>query len=205
VAGVGSDTIRGMDNNPAYTYNYGVEFNSKTAVVSQAGMDGGDGGWAVLYGADPVSPGTGLLNIAIDEDQIANNERRHTTEQVAYFIIDPPAVDLGLIADDSSDHDSGEIVRPEIWRHLNVEILDRIDGPAMVENQNSGVKSHLQVVEDSNEMSLSSDQFFEEHRSFWMDGDFDRSRDELKRQEGVELETVGLDEFFGSGLFDAFA
>jgi hypothetical protein len=30
------------------------------------------------------------LNLAIDEDQSNDTERRHTTEQVAYFIIDPP-------------------------------------------------------------------------------------------------------------------
>ena len=73
-----------------YSYNPPAGFNAKTAVVSQAGMDGGDGGWAMLYGSNPLPAFGGTLDVAIDEDQIANSERKHTTEQVAYFIIDPP-------------------------------------------------------------------------------------------------------------------
>ncbi|MFV2068912.1 MAG: hypothetical protein ACC645_18250, partial [Pirellulales bacterium] len=92
VAGVGTDIVRGFDNGPAYQYSYAPMANAKTAVVSQAGMDGGDGGWAVLYGSNPLPTSSGTLDVAIDEDQIANSERAHTTEQVAYFIIDPPPV-----------------------------------------------------------------------------------------------------------------
>ena len=46
-------------------------------------MDGGDGGWAVLFGDDPIVT---KINLAIDEDQISDGERAHTTEQVAYWI-----------------------------------------------------------------------------------------------------------------------
>ncbi len=97
-AGVTNDFVRGTDNVSnanGYQYDYDISFNSKAAVVSNAGMDGGDGGWAVLYGNDPVSPFSSLINVAIDEDQIANTERKHTTEQVAYFVVDPPIVDDG--------------------------------------------------------------------------------------------------------------
>ena len=46
-------------------------------------MDGGDGGWAVLYGNNPISTN---LNLAIDEDVIGDSDRAHTTEQVAYWV-----------------------------------------------------------------------------------------------------------------------
>ena len=95
-AGVTNDFVRGTENvssSTGYQYDYGVSFNSKAAVVSNAGMDGGDGGWAVLYGDNPVDPYSSKINIAIDEDQILNSERKHTTEQVAYFVVDPPIVD----------------------------------------------------------------------------------------------------------------
>jgi subtilisin-like proprotein convertase family protein len=101
-AGVSSDFVRGAENvtnSTGYEVDYGVAFNSKAAVVSNAGMDGGDGGWAVLYGNNPVAPGTGKVNVAVDEDQIRDSERRHTTEQVAYFVIDPPLAPAATAVD----------------------------------------------------------------------------------------------------------
>jgi len=59
------------------------------AVVSQAAMDGGNGGWAVLYGASPLSATT--LNLAVDEDQANDAERKHVTEQVGYIVFEPGA------------------------------------------------------------------------------------------------------------------
>jgi hypothetical protein len=47
-------------------------------------MDGGNGGWAILYGTDPIT--NGGLKLAIDEDWAWDSERRHTTEQVAYLV-----------------------------------------------------------------------------------------------------------------------
>ena len=84
VAGVGTDIVRGMDNSPAYSYVVPVAGTSVAAIVNLAGMDGNDGGWAVLYPPTPISFGT--LNMAVDEDQVSNSERRHTTEQVSYLI-----------------------------------------------------------------------------------------------------------------------
>ncbi|MHC4400846.1 MAG: hypothetical protein ACYTG0_14310 [Planctomycetota bacterium] len=60
--------------------------NSKAAVASQVAMDGGNGGWAVLYGSDPITPTGSTLKLAIDEDQAKDSERKHTTEQVASFV-----------------------------------------------------------------------------------------------------------------------
>jgi len=90
VVGLGADSIRGVDNSPPYSNSYNVMSNSKTAVVTQAGMDGYNGGWAFLYGNSPITPTDSTINIAIDEDQSADSERRHTSEQVVFWIIDPP-------------------------------------------------------------------------------------------------------------------
>jgi hypothetical protein len=87
VAGLGSDSIRGMGNRPPYTYSLGdLSFTPSTAIVSQAAMDGTDGGWAVLYGTDWFTGGR--LSLAIEEDWVWDTERRHTNEQVAYILFD---------------------------------------------------------------------------------------------------------------------
>lgn len=97
-AALGSDTVKGVGDSPAYSYGY-TPFTAgipRAAVVSMAGMDGGNGGWAMMYGGNPLptAGGGGVLYLAIDEDQSKDTERRHTTEQVAYFIIDPPVESL---------------------------------------------------------------------------------------------------------------
>ena len=63
------------------------------AIASMAGIDGGDGGWPVLYGAGAVGPSK--LNLAIDEDNMLDAERGHTDEQVGYLVLDGnPAADV---------------------------------------------------------------------------------------------------------------
>ena len=86
VAGLGGDKIRGMGNNPPFTYNLSGLSSASTAIVSQAGMDGGDGGWPVLYGTSPVS--ATQLRLAIEEDWYWDSERNHTTEQVGYIVFE---------------------------------------------------------------------------------------------------------------------
>ena len=71
VAGVGGDTVRGVGNG-TYQYSYDAMPNAKTAVLSSAGMDGGDGGWAVLRGSNPASYRPAARSTwSIDEDQRA--------------------------------------------------------------------------------------------------------------------------------------
>jgi RHS repeat-associated protein len=53
-------------------------------------MDSDDGSWAVLYGAAPLSATS--LDLAVDEDQIGDSERRHNTEQVAYLVFEQALV-----------------------------------------------------------------------------------------------------------------
>lgn len=82
-AGVGEDIVRGIQND-SYSYEMSHISNATSAILSSAGMDGTDGGSPILVGHDAVVGNTIML--AIDEDQLADNERRHTTEQVAYIV-----------------------------------------------------------------------------------------------------------------------
>ncbi|KAG1694951.1 hypothetical protein GQR58_006878 [Nymphon striatum] len=54
---LGADTVRGVTNNPPYTYNLPNSYNYEFGIASQNAEDGGDGSWAVLYGADPLALG----------------------------------------------------------------------------------------------------------------------------------------------------
>jgi hypothetical protein len=86
VAALGGDTVRGMENRPPYNYNFSGLASASAAIVSQAAMDGTDGGWAVLYGPNAVS--ATRLRMAIDEDWYLHSERNHTTEQVFYIVFE---------------------------------------------------------------------------------------------------------------------
>ena len=86
LAGLGSDSVWGVGDSPPNNYSFGGFSTASTAIVAQSGMDGGNGGWAVLYGQNPVTPSN--LNLAIDEDQLKDSERSHTTEQVSYAIFE---------------------------------------------------------------------------------------------------------------------
>jgi len=78
---LGPDTIRGVNNNPPFSY--GVSGDFETAVLTQAAEDGGNGGWAVLYGSDPLPANS--VRLAIDEETVeGDTSRGHTTEEVYY-------------------------------------------------------------------------------------------------------------------------
>lgn len=80
-AGLGTDIIKGP-NNTGFTYELQHDV-ARGAVLSAAGMDGGNGYWPVLFGTYPIEPG--LIRLVVDEDQIHDDERAHTNEQVAYL------------------------------------------------------------------------------------------------------------------------
>ena len=86
VAVLGTDSIRGVGNSPPYSYSLSGLLAVSAAIVSSAGMDGGNGGWPILYGATPVA--TTSLALGYEEDQARDSERNHTTEQVAYIVFD---------------------------------------------------------------------------------------------------------------------
>lgn len=91
-AGLSSDVVRGIDNGPPFTGSFLTPFPvaPSIAVVTQAAMDGNNGGWAYTYG--PTQATTTGLRLAVDEDQIRDNERKHTTEQVGYIAFESPVV-----------------------------------------------------------------------------------------------------------------
>lgn len=86
-AGLSADKIKGMSNAPPYGGEIPGFTTGSVAIASQAAMDGTNGGWAVLYGTQPIVADSGL-NLAIDEDANKDSERKHTSEQVAYIVFD---------------------------------------------------------------------------------------------------------------------
>ena len=92
--GVGNDVIVGVDDpvglfiGTGYTtssYTLGGFSSISHAVLSAAGMDGGNGGWPVLYSNTPFTNNN--MDLRFDEDDAADAERNHTNEQVAYLAI----------------------------------------------------------------------------------------------------------------------
>ena len=81
---LGGDTVQGVGNSPPYSYT--LSQNYDFAVATQEAMDGGQGGWAVIYGATPLAGSQ--IDLAIDEETVAGDAtRRHTAEQVAYWAL----------------------------------------------------------------------------------------------------------------------
>ena len=84
-AAVGPDTGAGVGNNPPYNYSVTGDFD--IGILTQQGEDGGQGGWAILYGADPLP--NGQIAWAIEEETVAGDtSRTHTTENVGYWVFD---------------------------------------------------------------------------------------------------------------------
>lgn len=102
----------------------------RVGVATQAAMDGGNGGWAVLYGSNPV---TGDIDLAVDEDQIGDSERNHITEQVGYWAFEE-ATDIK----DSSGAVKGEIGKKSnvgtSW--VTVELNNSYSNPVVVTTYN---------------------------------------------------------------------
>jgi hypothetical protein len=103
-ADLGADSVAGVTNAPPYTYTFNTAFAADplVAIVTMAAVDGGNGGWAYTYGADPIT--TTSLDLVIDEDQIGDSERNHTTEQVGYLVFEdavvyPPVAECSVPAD----------------------------------------------------------------------------------------------------------
>lgn len=79
---LGGRTVAGVGNSPPYNYTLSGDFH--TAVTTQGGMRGGHGGWATLYGNDPLPNNT--ISLAVEEETVAGDTTRtHTTERLAYW------------------------------------------------------------------------------------------------------------------------
>ncbi|WP_299494461.1 Ig domain-containing protein [uncultured Shewanella sp.] len=78
-AAIGADIVKGIANGGEYLY---VTGEGSHAVASVMGLDGADGGWAVLNGL-PGSP-EGTLSLTIDE---SNSKRTHSSaERIGYVL-----------------------------------------------------------------------------------------------------------------------
>ena len=89
VANVGSDSITGIDDQSENITGYGLGGHLSSAsvgIANLAGIQEAGGGWAILYGNSPVS--RGAVKLAIDEDNIRDTERNHTTECVGYIVFE---------------------------------------------------------------------------------------------------------------------
>ncbi|MEO0469867.1 MAG: T9SS type A sorting domain-containing protein [Bacteroidota bacterium] len=94
-AGRGGNSIKGPDNNAnGFKYNVSGLTNPDVAVLSASGINWNDGYTPVLYGANPLT--TSQITLVALEDQMADNERSHGKEEVAYLVIDNPAVNSRL-------------------------------------------------------------------------------------------------------------
>ena len=83
----GDETVEGVENDPPYPYTIAwnlTDASFQTGVLSMAGMTGSNGGWPIIYGEDGLTSGT--LHMAIDEDQIDDDERWHLPEKVSYLV-----------------------------------------------------------------------------------------------------------------------
>jgi len=96
-AGVTTDTIQGIDDPGTYTYAISGLTNPTSAVLTQAAVDGNDGGFAVLRGPTPLTASQITMNI--DEDKLLDTERAHTTEQVAFVVFDALPLTPKLVSD----------------------------------------------------------------------------------------------------------
>ena len=85
-AGSTDDAVVGFNAAP-HDHVFGAPLSQVPgfALVTQMAMDGGDGSWASISGNGVTDT---ILPVNVDEDQIGDDERSHTTEQVAYLVFD---------------------------------------------------------------------------------------------------------------------
>ncbi len=129
---VGTQSVWGYTNTPRggdYTFSSAFAATPKIAVVTQAGMDGGDGSWALLRGASPL--GATTLNVLVDEDQLKDSERWAVEHQVGYAVFGTD-INLTLSAPATGAATSfaapnlmsATTVAPKTIPHLDVVLLD---------------------------------------------------------------------------------
>jgi len=84
ITDTGDVKIKGvLDANTSYAFNFPGA--PTVAIASISTMLGGNGGWAVLDGASPITSTT--INLAVDEDI----DRSHTAEAISYLIFEKNA------------------------------------------------------------------------------------------------------------------
>jgi len=79
----GPNSIRGTGNAPPYQYTISGDFD--IGVASNAAENGGNGGWAVLYGNDPLP--NNRINLAVEEETVeGDTSRGHIDEEMYYGV-----------------------------------------------------------------------------------------------------------------------
>ena len=76
-----SDSVSGYQNSPPYNTNFSQNFDNIPEVVlaNHQEVDGGDGGWSVVH-----STTLSRIGLMIDEDQVNDSERSHTSETCGF-------------------------------------------------------------------------------------------------------------------------
>jgi len=80
-----SDSVSGFGNSPPYytSFSQGFAQPPVVAIACHQEADGGDGGWADVYSVTATQFG-----LAIDEDQVNDSERSHTTETCGFMVFE---------------------------------------------------------------------------------------------------------------------
>ncbi|MEM7494117.1 MAG: hypothetical protein AAF296_12105 [Pseudomonadota bacterium] len=79
----GPNSIQGTGNTPPYQYSVSGDFD--IGVATMAAENGGNGGWAVLYGTNPLP--SGQIRLAVEEETVAGDtSRRHISEELNYGV-----------------------------------------------------------------------------------------------------------------------
>ena len=105
-----ADVYRGPGNPGPVSAAVPGDFDVGAAVI--AGMDGGQGGWFALGGADPLPAGS-MAGFADEETVAGDTGRGHTTERAHYWLFDEtnfPELTLTKTAPTSSFDEAGEMV-----------------------------------------------------------------------------------------------
>ncbi|MEO0884180.1 MAG: hypothetical protein AAFY34_15850 [Pseudomonadota bacterium] len=106
----GPTSIDGVGNGGGNTYTVGGDFD--VGIASLAGTNGGQGGWAVLVGPDPLP--SNQLRLAVEEEIAAGDRTRsHVNETVDYWVFrddNAPQLALTKTADTSIFDFVGQVV-----------------------------------------------------------------------------------------------
>jgi hypothetical protein len=140
-AGLGSNIVQGTENtDTGYIYTALNLETINSAVLSSAGMKDNDGGWPVLFTETPLYNDT--LTLAIDEDQITDDERLHGQENVAYIAFE--TIDIKAeretvkregrkISNSSKEEEATIIINPNPFENvLNVRVQSDIHTEATI-------------------------------------------------------------------------
>ncbi|MEO0466304.1 MAG: hypothetical protein AAF216_07155 [Pseudomonadota bacterium] len=109
-AGRTGNNVAGTGNNPPYSNSVSRDFDA--GVGAMAGENGGNGGWWVFYGADPLP--SGQISGAIEEETVAGDRSRsHINEEVNYWLFEDnnaPVLTLDKTAPETDFGELGEVI-----------------------------------------------------------------------------------------------